>query len=64
MLLSKCVIGGSKKPKFIKSQDGNGLLSSLEIKTPLKILTGKKLSQINLKRLQKVQICIFAQLVY
>ena len=64
MLLSKCVIGGSKKPKFIKNQEGKGLLSSLEIKTPLRILTGKKHPQINLKRLQKVQICIFGQLVY
>ena len=35
MLLSKCAICGSKKSKFIKKQEANGLLSSLGIKTPL-----------------------------
>ena len=34
MLLSNCAICGSKKSKFIKKQEANGLLSSLGIKTP------------------------------
>ena len=36
MLLSKCVIHGSKKSGFIKNQEANGLLSILGIKTPLR----------------------------
>ena len=35
MLLSKCAICGNKKSRFMKEQDGKGLLSSLGIKTPL-----------------------------
>ena len=35
MILSKCVISGSKKSKFIKKQEAKGILSSLGIKTPL-----------------------------
>ena len=35
MMLSKCIIGGSKKSKFIKEQQEKGLLSSLGIRTPL-----------------------------
>ena len=35
MLLSNCVVCDSKKSKFIKHQEGNGLLSSLVMKTPL-----------------------------
>ena len=35
MLLSKCAVCNSKKPKFIKEQEASGLLSSLGIKTPL-----------------------------
>ena len=35
ILLSKCAICDSKKSKFIKKQEANGLLSSLGIKTPL-----------------------------
>ena len=35
MILSKCVICGSKKSKFIKKQQAKGLLSKLGIKTPL-----------------------------
>ena len=34
MLLSKCAVCDSKKSKFIKKQETNGLLSGLEIKTP------------------------------
>ena len=34
MVLSKCVICGSKKSRFIKNQE-KGLLSKLGIKTPL-----------------------------
>ena len=35
MLSSKCAVYDSKKSKFIKEQEASGLLSSLEIKTPL-----------------------------
>ena len=35
MILSKCAICSSKKSKFIKSQQAQGLLSNLGIKTPL-----------------------------
>ena len=35
MLLLKCAVCDSKKSKFIKGQEAIGLLSSLEIKTPL-----------------------------
>ena len=35
MVLSKCAMCESKKPKFIKNQDAKGLLSNLGIKTPL-----------------------------
>ena len=35
VILSKCVICGSKKSKFIKNQQAKGLLSKLGINTPL-----------------------------
>ena len=35
MILSKCVICGRKKSRFIKNQEAKGLLSNLGIKTPL-----------------------------
>ena len=35
MILSKCAICGSKKSRFIKNQEAEGLLSKLGIKTPL-----------------------------
>ena len=35
MLLSRCVLCGSKKSKFIKEQEASGLLSQLVIRTPL-----------------------------
>ena len=35
MILSKCTICGSKKPKFIKKQEPNGLLSILGVRAPL-----------------------------
>ena len=35
MLLSKCKICGSKKSRFIKNQEVKGLLSNLDIRTPL-----------------------------
>ena len=35
MVLSKFAICNSKKSKFIKQQEGKGLLSKLGIKTPL-----------------------------
>ena len=35
MMLSKCAICGRKKSKFIKNQEGKGLLSSLGLKTLL-----------------------------
>ena len=36
MLLSKCAIYGSKKSRFIKNQEAKGLLSNLDIRTPLR----------------------------
>ena len=36
MLLSKCAVYDSKKPKFIKKQETSKLLSNLGIKTPLR----------------------------
>ena len=35
MMLSKCAICASKKSKFIKEQEAKGLLSNLDIRTPL-----------------------------
>ena len=35
MILTKSVICGSKKSRFIKNQEAKGLLSNLSIKTPL-----------------------------
>ena len=35
MVLSKCAICGSKKSRFIKNHEANGLLSNLGIRTPL-----------------------------
>ena len=35
MILSKCAICSSKNSKFIKEQQGKGLLSNLGIRTPL-----------------------------
>ena len=35
MILSKCVICGSKKSNFTNKQEASGLLSKLGIKTPL-----------------------------
>ena len=35
MVLSKCAICGSKKPRFIKNHEAKGLLSNLGIETPL-----------------------------
>ena len=35
MILSKCAKWGSKKSRFIKNQEANGLLSNLGIRTPL-----------------------------
>ena len=35
MILSTCVICGSKKSKFIKQQEAKGLLSNLGLRTPL-----------------------------
>ena len=35
MILSNCAICGSKKSKFIKEQQGKGLLSSLGLRTLL-----------------------------
>ena len=34
-VLSKCAICGSKKSRFIKSQEAKGLLSNLDIRKPL-----------------------------
>ena len=35
MVLKKCAICDSKKPRFIKHQDAKGLLSNLVVRTPL-----------------------------
>ena len=35
MILSKCAICGSKKSRYIKHQEAQGLLSKLGIQTPL-----------------------------
>ena len=35
IMQSKCIVGGTKKSRFIKEQDEKGLLSNLGIKTPL-----------------------------
>ena len=35
MILSKCAIYGSKKSKFIKNPESEGLLSNLGIRAPL-----------------------------
>ena len=35
MILSKCAICNSKKSKFIKNHEANGLLSKIGIKKPL-----------------------------
>ena len=35
MILSKCAIYGSKKSRFIKSQEAKGLSSNLGLRTPL-----------------------------
>ena len=35
MLLWKCAICDCKKSRFIKNQEGKGLLSSLGVRTPL-----------------------------
>ena len=35
LMQSKCSVCGTKKSRFVKEQDAKGLLSQLEIKTPL-----------------------------
>ena len=35
LMQSKCSVCGTKKSRFVKEQDAKGLLSNLEIKTPL-----------------------------
>ena len=35
VILSKCVICGNKKSRFIKNQEAKGLLRNLGIRTPL-----------------------------
>ena len=35
IILSTCAICGSKKSKFIKEQEAKGLLSNLDLRTPL-----------------------------
>ena len=36
MVLSKCAICDSKKSRFIKNQEAKGLLSNLDVRTPLR----------------------------
>ena len=35
MILSKCAICGRKKSRFIKDQETKGLLSNIDVRTPL-----------------------------
>ena len=35
IILSKCVICGSKNSRLIKNQEAKGLLSNLDVRTPL-----------------------------
>ena len=35
MVLSRCAISGSKKSRFVKNQEAEGLLSNLGVRTPL-----------------------------
>ena len=35
MILSKCVICGSKKSRFIRNQEAKGLLSNLGLRPPI-----------------------------
>ena len=35
MILSKCAICGSKKSRFMKDQEAEGLLGNLGVRTPL-----------------------------
>ena len=35
MILSTCVICGSRKSRFIKNQEAKGLLNNLGVRTPL-----------------------------
>ena len=35
MILSKCAICDGKKSRFIKNQEAKGLLSTVDIRTPL-----------------------------
>ena len=35
MILSKCAICGSEKSRFIKNEEAKGLLSNLDLRTPL-----------------------------
>ena len=46
MIWSKCAIYGSKKSRFIKKQEENGILSNLDLKTLFKkiLLLGDILS--------------------
>ena len=39
MVLSKCAMCGSKKSRFIKNQEAKGLLSNLDVRTPLRKVT-------------------------
>ena len=39
ILSSQCAVCGSKKSKFMKKQEAEGLLSNLGIKTPLNKIT-------------------------
>ena len=35
VILSKCAVFGNRKSRFIKNQEAKGLLSNLDLKTPL-----------------------------
>ena len=35
IILSKCAICGAKKSRYLRQQEASGILSSLDLKTPL-----------------------------
>ena len=35
MILSKCAIYGNKKSRYIKNQEAKGILSNLDLRTPI-----------------------------
>ena len=59
MLLSKCAVCDSNKPKFIKEQDSSGLLSSFGIKPPLNKIPFRGLLLRGFKSKSKINEIVF-----